>query len=98
LIFGGLSAPLLMYYYNHELEFDEESIVVKNWKGKVDKIKWSEIENVKFSPMWGYLKLKTKSKKLNLYQHLVGLVEFVKLMEIKTKFTAKELKLPFKVE
>lgn len=96
--FVGLGILLMMWYQNHRLIFDEETITVKSWKGNTTIIKWEDIDNIKFSPIWGYLRIFSKSKKQNIHYHLVGLIEFVKMMENKTKYRAKELKLPFKVE
>lgn len=98
LIFGGLGIILVMWYQNHQLIFDEETISVKSWKGKTETVKWEAIDNIKFSPIMGYLRIYSKTKKLNIHFHLVGLVGFVRMMEEKTKYTARELKLPFKID
>ena len=96
LLFGGLGVPCLMYYKNHKVTFNDKTISVQNWKGKTNNITWTEINRIKFNPFSGYLKIYGLDKKLTIHQHLVGLKEFVKKMEEKTKWKANELKLPFK--
>lgn len=93
--FGGLGIIILMCYYNHHLIFNDELITVKSWRGIVKTTSWDEISNIKYSPMLGYLIIYSETDKLNIHFHLVGLSEFVKLMESKTDYKAKDLKLPF---
>jgi len=95
LLFIILGIILMMWYENHQLIFDEETISVKSWKGKTEMVRWDAIDNVKFSPIWGYLRIYSKEQKLNIHFHLVGLVGFVKMLEDKTTYNARELKLPF---
>ncbi|WP_020531712.1 hypothetical protein [Flexithrix dorotheae] len=94
LIGGVAGTPCLLYYRNHKLKFNETSISVQNWKGTIRQIKWSEISQIKFNPISGYLKLIGVDKKLTIHQHLVGLKEFTTMMEEKTEWRAKDLKLP----
>lgn len=98
LLFGGLGLPILMYYNNHKLRFNDDRILVHNWLGKSNEIKWSEIDSIKFNPFSGYLKINGLNKKLTIHQHLVGLKEFLKRMEEKTKWKVSELKLPIKMK
>lgn len=98
MLFIVLGLVVLMWYYNHQLIFNETTIIVKDWIGKTKKMDWEEIEKIKFSPVMGYLRIYSKSEKLNIYQHLVGLIEFLKIMENKTDYKAAELKLPFVIE
>lgn len=96
LLFGGLGIPCLMYYQNHKLKFDDEKIVAQNWRKKIEEITWREIDEIKFNPFSGYLKIRGLNKKMTIHQHLVGLKEFTNKMEEKTKWKAKELKFPIK--
>ncbi len=98
LIFGGLGIVLMMYYNNHRLTFDDQSIMFKSWTGEVTNVKWYEIKEINFSSVWGYLKLRTSSQDLKISHQLVGLIQFVVMMEAQTSFKAKELKLPFKLD
>lgn len=96
LLFGGLGLPCLMYYQNHKLKFNDTRIIAQNWKKKTGEITWTEIDDIKFNPFSGYLKIFGLNKKLIVHQHLVGLKAFTKKMEEKTKWKASELKLPIK--
>lgn len=94
LIFWGAGIPCLMYYRNHRVSFDDNSIVATNVYGKVKEIKWSDILNIKFKVLSGLLVLTTKNEIIKVHQHLVGLSKFIELIENKTKWTRKELKIP----
>ncbi len=94
LIFWGLGIPCLMYYRNHRVTFDDNSIVVTNVYGKVKEIKWSDISDVRFKTFAGLLVLTTTSEQIKVHQHLVGLSKFIEYIENKTKWTRKELKVP----
>ncbi len=94
LIFWGAGIPCLMYYKNHRVSFDDNLIVVTNVYGKVKEIKWSDILNIKFKVFSGLLVLTTKNEIIKVHQHLVGLSKFIEVIENKTKWTRKELKIP----
>ena len=96
LLFGGLGIPLLLYYINHRLIFDEDKITSTGWTKKEITLRWDEITEISFSPFWGKIKVQGQNSQLNIHQHLVGLKEFVKLMENKTMWKASNLKLPIK--
>lgn len=93
-LFGGLGIPCLMYYQNHKLQFNDERIIVQNWRKKVEEITWGEINEIKFNPFSGYLKIRGLNKIITIHQHLVGLKEFTNKMEEKTNWKTSELKLP----
>jgi len=46
--------------------------------------------------MSGYIKIKSLDKTIKLSSHLIGLKEFIKIMEKQTKWTAKKIKFPIK--
>jgi uncharacterized membrane protein len=96
LIFWGTGIPCLMYYRNHRITFNENSVSVVNVYGKVNEIKWSSVLDIKFKALSGLLVLSTKDEIVKVHQHLVGLSEFVELIEKKTKWTRKDLKVPLK--
>ncbi len=98
LIFGGLGVSLLMYYRNHRLIFNDQRIIVYNWRGKPKQLNWNEIEQIKFNLISGYLKVTSNATKLIIHQHLVGLKVFLKKMEEKTKWKAEELNLPINMK
>lgn len=95
-LFGGLGVPCLMYYRNHKLRFDHQKIIVQNWIKKKKEIRWEEIDEIKFNPFSGYLIIRSKTEKVKIHQHLVGLKEFTNEMEAKTKWKASVLRLPIK--
>lgn len=95
LIFGGMGVYLLMWYYKHEVSFDNDQIQVHSYLGKSQELKWSEIEEVVFSPLSGLLKMKGKGKVLKLHQHLLGLSTLLDVMEKQTPFSKTELNFPY---
>lgn len=95
--FGGLGFVVLGFYNNHMVIFSETTVYVSNWRGVKKDIRWSEIENVKFNIISGYLVVYSINDKLKLHMHLKGLNSFVLKLEGKTGIKADELKLPFKI-
>lgn len=96
LTIGILSLACLLWYYNHQVIFDEKTISASTWTKKITSMQWDEIESIKFSPMSGYIKIKSLDKTIKLSSHLIGLKEFIKIMEKQTKWTAKKIKFPIK--
>jgi len=97
LIFGGLGTLCLIYYRNHYLLFDENIIEVRNPKGQIRTISWHDIERASFNSFTGFLILTDRNGgKLKIHQHLVSLGKFVALLEDKTGWTSKDIKLPVK--
>jgi hypothetical protein len=90
-----LGVYLIVLYRNYRLYFDNENIVVTNLFGKKKSLKWSEIEKVRSNPFTGYLTLSSASTQLKVHQNLKGMVAFKQVMEAQTKWTAKELRLPY---
>ncbi len=95
LVFGlGLGLPCLIYYQNHRILFDNQSIQATDGLNKTEKIKWDDIKSIRFNHFSGKLTIKDTSKIIKLHQHLVGLSTFMKMLEERTKWTAEELKIP----
>ena len=95
LVFGSLGVYLLLWYYKHEVKFDPEGLEVSSWLGKVQDLQWSEIDDIRFAPLSGQIKMKGNGKTLKIHQHLVGLNTLLELMEEKTIFKKDQLNLPF---
>jgi hypothetical protein len=95
LIFSLLGVYFIVLYRNYRLYFDNENIVVTDLFGKKNTMKWSEIEKVRSNPFTGYLTLSSATTQLKVHQNLKGMVAFKQVMEAQTKWTAKELRLPF---
>lgn len=94
LIFLGIGIPCLMYYRNHRVVFNNNSIIATNIYGQTKEIKWSDINDINFNALSGLLVLKTTQEKIKIHQHLVGLLKFIEHIENNTKWSQKELKLP----
>jgi len=93
-LFGGLGIPCLLAYRNYKLKFNEKSIVISNWKGDMKKLNWKEIEEIKFNPMSGYVKILGNNEVLKINHHLQGWDQFKKEIDTNTKWNTKELKIP----
>jgi hypothetical protein len=93
-LLGWLGIFILMFYYNHKFEFNDVNMRVINIYGRTKTMSWNDVKEIKFEPLKGYIYLYSEKEKLKIHQHLVGLIEFVKIMEKNTNYTAKELKLP----
>jgi len=98
LIFVGTGLPCVLYYQNHILKFDEHTIEVKSVFGKVKSVKWADTHSVSFGAVSGLLSITdSKGTRVKIHQHIVGLSEFIKMMEAKTKWRAKDLKIPIEM-
>jgi hypothetical protein len=97
LLFGGLGLLCILYYRNHNVLFDTTSITVQSPFGKLKSTSWQKLAKASFNPTSGMLILTdSDGQKLKIHQHLVGLNKFIRMLEIKTGWTSKELKLPVK--
>ena len=94
-LFGGIGAFFFLLYKFHFVQFDDKTIRVQDWRKRIVEIYWSDIQDLKFNLFSGYIKLSGPHQTVNLHQHLVGIKSFVDQLEKQTKWTAKELKLPF---
>lgn len=94
IVLGGLGALMTIFYRNHKVWFNQQIITIQNWRGRKTSIEWGDIVKMHFNHLGGYLKIETKDKVLKIHQHLIGLKEFTDLMEKKTKWTAKKLRIP----
>lgn len=93
--FSALGFISLLWYLNHRLNFNEQFLSASNFYGKSTSLTWNEISNITFNSFSGLITITaTDGKKIKAHQHLAGLNSFIELMEQKTKWTAKSLKLP----
>lgn len=92
-LLGWLGILLLMYYYNHKFEFNDANMKVTNIYGATKTLSWNEVKQIKYNALKGFIYLYSEKEKLKIHQHLVGLIEFVKIMKKNTNYTAKKLKL-----
>lgn len=93
--FGGLGVPCLLAYKNYSVELNEKTITTFNWIGKKKVLFWSEIKDIKFSPISGYIKIFGNHKDvLKINHHLNGLNLLKSKIDEKTRWNAKDLKIP----
>ena len=91
----GLGVPCVLYYQNHWVQFDNNNIKVSNFFNKNQTLNWKDIAVTSFNPLTGYLTFKDlKENTLKIHMHLVGFVSLVKKMEEKTKWSAKDIRIP----
>lgn len=94
-IFGGIGLMCVLYFKNHYLAFNDFQVEVSNQFGKVKTVLWADFIKVKFNPTLGLLVLTSKTgEKVKIHQHLVGLTQFVKLLEAKRGWAANDIKFP----
>jgi len=93
--FAALGFVCLFWYVNHRLNFDEQTVSATNFYGKSNSVNWNEVVNITFNNFSGLITLTSNDgTTVKAHQHLVGLNNFVEVMEQQTKWTAKSLKLP----
>lgn len=93
--FTGLGFTCFLWYRNHKLRFNNKTIITSNVYGKQNSLNWEDISNISFNGVSGQITLTNKAgNTVKAHQHLVGLSSFVELIELKTKWTVKALKLP----
>ncbi|MCF8461289.1 MAG: hypothetical protein K9G46_11240 [Flavobacteriales bacterium] len=84
-----------LYYWNHEVKFDQTSVEVTDHYGNTAKIKWTQVVDMNFGPISGQLTIKSAERSMKVHQHLSGVISLVDVIESTTRWTARELKLPF---
>ena len=98
LIFLTIGLPgfiLIFFYNNHKIKFNDDKIIVYSWRNKVKEIHWNEITKIKSNPFSGFIKISNADKTLKILHYLVGIKKFAEKVEEKTKWKAKDLKLPY---
>ncbi len=91
-----LALPVLLWYMNHRVTFDEETVTSWDWRGRKTSIAWQEITEVKFNALAGSIMIKGNGEVAKAHQHLVGLKSLLQMLVKKTPWRAKELNLPIK--
>lgn len=94
LMFGGMGLMCLKYYHHHRLTFDNQRVMVTDWKGKTQIIEWNDVIEIKQSSNSECIEIYTASNKLSIHNHLVGLGVFVKTMEAKTEWRGEDVEQP----
>jgi uncharacterized membrane-anchored protein len=95
LIFGILGGICALWYFNHKFIFDSKKIESVSVYGKKTFLEWKDVVSISFNAISGLLVFKgSNGIKVKAHQHLVGLTELTTMMEQKTKWTVKGLKIP----
>lgn len=96
--FAVLVIPISLLFQqfvkNHIVRFNEDEIIVKNWRGREQKLTWDEVEYVKFRRLAGYLSLYGADKRLSVQQHQTGLPMLLMMIEKKKGIDPKSLGIP----
>jgi len=96
ILFAGLGLPALMWYFNHEVSFNDELINVTNSFGKTTDMKWSEITNIQYRNGIGTLQFtSTKGNQLKTHQHIKGFANLLSMIEKKTSYSEKDFKIGY---
>ncbi|HEX8330555.1 MAG TPA: hypothetical protein VF629_23695 [Hymenobacter sp.] len=78
MLFAALSTSCFLWYRNHKVKFNAETITAQNVYGKSEDILWKNIALVKFKPFAGKMEITDAfGKKISVHQHLVGFSTFI---------------------
>ena len=72
-----------MWFYNYELIFDDEKLIVTNWLNNKKVVLWKEIKRIKYLKMYRILKFYTESIEISVTQDSEGFIEIIKMIESK---------------
>jgi hypothetical protein len=98
-MFWDMGIPMVLWFKNHRLKFNQTDIEVINVYGQRNSIAWKEINSISFNHFSGFITITDpKGTRLKAHQHLVGLSVFTNMMEAKTLWTVEELRLPIKTK
>ena len=96
LIFWGAGIPCLLYFKNHKVSFNEDSILVVNVFGKQKKVEWAKIADINFKALWGLIVIDSEGEKVKIHQHMVGISKFIETLERNTHWTNNDLRVPLR--
>ena len=93
--FGILGFGCALWSWNHQVVFDSQFIESTTVFNKTTKMNWDEILKISFGLSSGIITMKDKNNvKVKAHIHLKGIKELTSMIEQKTEWTAKSLKLP----
>jgi len=98
ILFGAMGIILLLNFRNHKVLYNHDRIIVIDRLGNRSSTYWNEITDIKFRRFSGTLKITNGPEKLILSKNLLGLNDFLRKLEEKTKWKAKDLKIPINLE
>ncbi len=74
----GLTLPCFLLYRNHSLQFDKIQMVSTNFYGREYRVKWEDVEQIRYSSLSGSVIITDKEGKFaKAHLHLVGFSTFV---------------------
>jgi magnesium-transporting ATPase (P-type) len=88
---SGLGLLLLVSYQNHKLKFNEDYIMIYDYLGVVDTLKWEDVNEIEFDSKIGFLKISGDNKVLKIHRHMRNINVFFKEVKKKTKLDTYEL-------
>lgn len=77
----GLGLPVLLWYLNHNVSYDDKTIRVQNVFKKQTEIQFNEVLSKRTNYFTGFLIVKTEEKEVKIHLHLVGVNALLKRME-----------------
>jgi hypothetical protein len=82
LIFGIPGTFCILLWRNHFAKYDETTIEVSNLFGRINTIKWTEVEKTQYNSFFGYLNIKNSDGlSIKLHHHLLGIEAFLLKMK-----------------
>ncbi len=82
ILFMGCAVPCFLWYKNHQLSFNDVAIISKNAYGKIQRINWSDVDQVRFNSFTGVVGIIDKQGNIaKAHQHLVGFSSFLKMLQ-----------------
>ena len=99
MLFMGLAIPCFLWYKNHRLSFNDVAITSKDAYGKIQRINWSDVNQVRFNSFTGVVDVLGKQGSIaKAHQHLVGFSSFIKVLQAqKSKHLFASESLPLKM-
>lgn len=91
LFIGGMSAILILQQWVIKTIMTDTELIKINAFGKERKIKWEEINSVKFNPFTLELKIKSEHCKIKCHYHLIGFPLLVEKLEQATGMSKAEM-------
>jgi hypothetical protein len=69
-IFGGAGLYMILGAKRTKIEFDDNTVRLTNFLGKVTELRWSDIKSVTYSKYSMYLCIKTEVEKINIHSSM----------------------------
>lgn len=93
-IFGVSGCILILQQWGSKVILTEQEIIKISMFGKISRIKWKEINDVKFNKASWQLKIQSEKTRINCHMHLVGFPKLVERLEKETSISRYQMKIP----